>query len=113
MNRNNATTIRQITVGLLAIVMLLGSVADARPKRQRRVARTTTEQRKVVNINKATEDQLQFTAKTNDRGFPRSAEYKGRSVDGGTSGFGRQSNPIGPKNLRKSGQIDGREPSAP
>ena len=59
MNSKNTTTIRKVTVGLLAIVMLLGSVAEARNHKQRRVARTTTEHR-VVNINQATGDQLQF-----------------------------------------------------
>ena len=60
MNRKNATTIRRITMGLLAIVMLLGSVADARPNRHRRNSGPATEGRQVVNINQATEDQLQF-----------------------------------------------------
>ncbi len=57
MNRKTNNTISRITLSLLAVIMLLGSVAEARPYRQQRNARA---QRQVVNINQATGDQLQF-----------------------------------------------------
>ena len=60
MNRNTATTIRKATVSLLAVIMLLGSLAEARPKQRRNGPKQAAPEQGVVNINQATEDQLQF-----------------------------------------------------
>ena len=55
---DRTNTIRRVVIGLLTAVMLLGSLAEARPHK-RRVARSV-EPSQQVNINRATEDQLQF-----------------------------------------------------
>lgn len=56
---DRTNTIRRVVVGLLTMVMLLGSLAEARPHK-RRNSRSVEPAQQVVNINKATEDQLQF-----------------------------------------------------
>ncbi len=58
MNTLRTNTIRRVFLGLLAAVMMLGSLAEARPHKRR--TRAVEQHRQVVNINKATEDQLQF-----------------------------------------------------
>ena len=61
MHSKTTTTIRRLFSALLAATLLLGGTVEARPGKSRRARPSpAAEQRKVVNINDASEQQLQY-----------------------------------------------------